>query len=456
MARPLPCASVWPSGLITAPSSIRLSTTHCLPRLSTWTMHDMAELRVDVADAGDRRAVVMQAAQQQHVAGPERRSVVGVEVRRQQRIDEPRKAFIGAAPSRQIARGRSTTSPSMSLAKREARRQSRSSSWFSSDHQAAVCHSASRAPAGSRADRTVAPQGRGLRLGVERDRSRVEVDVADDAGRSSSSNRPTSVVVGAASPARARMRSNPSDRRPACSLQRQRRSAFAPRALDQPNRQPTDHPGQARRQRVEPPQVGSVAALVMVAEWAFQSRCRLRVCRCCERRPGCANSMTTTTSDGQKAGSALRRNIGVLSLTQALFQSVQGMAIATTPLAALAMLGRIPSLVSQSPFSWLGLARDAQLATVPIFLAHLGLMCTTMPASLLMARIGRRAGFTRRRHPRRDLRRAVADRHLPAGFHAALLRLVLPGRGRRLRLVLPLRRRRCRRRAPTRRRRSRW
>jgi MFS family permease len=73
---------------------------------------------------------------------------------------------------------------------------------------------------------------------------------------------------------------------------------------------------------------------------------------------------------------------------------VQGMAIATTPLAALALLGSGTALVTAPPFSWLGLATDGQLATVPIFLAHLGLMITTIPASLLMARLGRRAGFT--------------------------------------------------------------
>lgn len=90
----------------------------------------------------------------------------------------------------------------------------------------------------------------------------------------------------------------------------------------------------------------------------------------------------------------LRRNIGVLSVAQALFQSVQGMAIATTPLAALMMLGADQGLVSQPAFRWLGLTSDAQLATLPIFLAHLGLMTTTLPASLLMARVGRRGGFT--------------------------------------------------------------
>jgi hypothetical protein len=38
-------------------------------------------------------------------------------------------------------------------------------------------------------------------------------------------------------------------------------------------------------------------------------------------------------------------------------------------------------------------ADEKWLATVPIFLAHLGIMGTTIPASLLMGTIGRRAGF---------------------------------------------------------------
>ena len=71
-----------------------------------------------------------------------------------------------------------------------------------------------------------------------------------------------------------------------------------------------------------------------------------------------------------------RRNVPLLVVAQALFMSTQSMAIATTPLAALAML------------------EQKSLATVPIFLAHAGIMATTIPASLLMAHIGRRGGFT--------------------------------------------------------------
>lgn len=70
------------------------------------------------------------------------------------------------------------------------------------------------------------------------------------------------------------------------------------------------------------------------------------------------------------------RNVVLLALSQALFMSVQTMGIATTPLAAHSML------------------IDKSLATVPTFLQHAGLMVTTVPASLLMAKIGRRGGFT--------------------------------------------------------------
>ncbi len=73
-----------------------------------------------------------------------------------------------------------------------------------------------------------------------------------------------------------------------------------------------------------------------------------------------------------------RRNVGVLALAQALFMSVQGMGIAATPLAAHMLLG----------------PDEKWLATTPIVLVHLGIMGTTIPASLLMGVIGRRAGFS--------------------------------------------------------------
>jgi len=74
----------------------------------------------------------------------------------------------------------------------------------------------------------------------------------------------------------------------------------------------------------------------------------------------------------------MRRNIGLLAIAQALFMSVQTMAIATTPLAAHMLLG----------------PDSKSLATLPVFLSHAGIMMTTVPASFLMARIGRRGGFT--------------------------------------------------------------
>jgi MFS family permease len=74
---------------------------------------------------------------------------------------------------------------------------------------------------------------------------------------------------------------------------------------------------------------------------------------------------------------SFRRNVGVLAVAQALFMTTQAMGIATTPLAGHSLLGA-----------------DKSLATLPIFLTHAGIMVTTIPASLLMGRIGRRAGFT--------------------------------------------------------------
>jgi len=73
-----------------------------------------------------------------------------------------------------------------------------------------------------------------------------------------------------------------------------------------------------------------------------------------------------------------RRNVALLALAQALFMSVQGMGAAANPLAGYTLLG----------------ADEKWLATVPVFLMQLGIMSATIPASLLMAVIGRRAGFT--------------------------------------------------------------
>jgi MFS family permease len=73
----------------------------------------------------------------------------------------------------------------------------------------------------------------------------------------------------------------------------------------------------------------------------------------------------------------VKRNVGVLALAQALFHCTQSMAIATTPLAAYSLLGV-----------------DKTFATVPIFLTHVALMATTLPAALLMGKVGRRTGFT--------------------------------------------------------------
>ena len=77
------------------------------------------------------------------------------------------------------------------------------------------------------------------------------------------------------------------------------------------------------------------------------------------------------------AAPGYRRNVLILAVAQGLFMTTQSMGIATTPLAGYALLGP-----------------DKSLATLPIFLNHAGIMLMTIPASLLMGRIGRRAGFT--------------------------------------------------------------
>lgn len=87
--------------------------------------------------------------------------------------------------------------------------------------------------------------------------------------------------------------------------------------------------------------------------------------------------MTTTTTTGEPPAGNYRRNVAILAIAQGLFMTIQSMGIATTPLAGYSLLGV-----------------DKSLATLPIFLNHAGIMLTTIPASLLMGRIGRRAGFT--------------------------------------------------------------
>ena len=71
-----------------------------------------------------------------------------------------------------------------------------------------------------------------------------------------------------------------------------------------------------------------------------------------------------------------RRNVLVLALAQGLLMI--GM---TTMIAEAAIIGN-------------ALASNRALATLPTALQQLAVMCTMFPASMLMARIGRRAGFT--------------------------------------------------------------
>ena len=84
--------------------------------------------------------------------------------------------------------------------------------------------------------------------------------------------------------------------------------------------------------------------------------------------------MTATASPDDTSN--YRRNVPLLSMAQVLFMTVQSMGTVTLPLAALPMLA------------------EKRWATVPLFLNHAGIMAMTIPASMLMARIGRRWGFT--------------------------------------------------------------
>ena len=107
--------------------------------------------------------------------------------------------------------------------------------------------------------------------------------------------------------------------------------------------------------------------------------------------------------------------------------SVQGMGIAATPLAGYTLLG----------------ADEKWLATVPVFLVQLGIMGTTIPASLLMAAIGRRAGFSvgallgvlaglrRLRGALSAELSAAVPRGRVAGHAGGVLLVLPPGRGRR-------------------------
>ena len=84
--------------------------------------------------------------------------------------------------------------------------------------------------------------------------------------------------------------------------------------------------------------------------------------------------MTPTNIAG--GASTVRRNVLILAICQAL--SMSGGALVMT---VSALAGQI-------------VAMDMSLATVPLAMQFTATMLSTIPASLLMGRIGRRAGFT--------------------------------------------------------------
>ncbi len=90
------------------------------------------------------------------------------------------------------------------------------------------------------------------------------------------------------------------------------------------------------------------------------------------RSPGLPGSAMTR----RMAQGGFVRNIATLSVCQALFLMCNMIVASTSPLVGLQY------------------APTAALATVPLGVQFLGTMCTTMPASLLMRRLGRRAGLS--------------------------------------------------------------
>ncbi len=72
---------------------------------------------------------------------------------------------------------------------------------------------------------------------------------------------------------------------------------------------------------------------------------------------------------------SFRRNIPVLATSQALMMSSMTLILTTAALVGLS------------------LAPDKKLATIPVAIIFIAVMCTSIPASLLMERIGRKQGF---------------------------------------------------------------
>ena len=134
----------------------------------------------------------------------------------------------------------------------------------------------------------------------------------------------------------------------------------------------------------------------------------------------------TTMTASPDASTLYRRNVTLLSVAQALFMTTQSMGIATTPLAGYSLLGA-----------------DKSLATLPIFLTHAGIMVTTIPASLLMGRIGRRDGFSIGAALTILFGLLAAYAIWMQSFPLLCASAFLQGHGRSVRLVLPFRRRRC-------------
>ena len=88
------------------------------------------------------------------------------------------------------------------------------------------------------------------------------------------------------------------------------------------------------------------------------------------------NDAQVTVPLGMKQTDPARKNVTLLAVCQALANSGSSLILSVSALVGL----------------WL--SEDKSLATLPIACQFTATMCSTLPASFLMRRIGRRAGFT--------------------------------------------------------------
>lgn len=101
-------------------------------------------------------------------------------------------------------------------------------------------------------------------------------------------------------------------------------------------------------------------------------------------------SQEFTVSDAPPASDPTKRNVILLSICLALSMTGTSLNMVVTALTG-AMLAD-PSAVHSVPF--LGVLPETSLATLPLSMQFVGTMIATIPASMLMRRVGRRVGFS--------------------------------------------------------------